>query len=367
MLDLGERDRRYEIVKNKMSALGLDALITINSAQINEKGFVRYLTNYRSILYNCVAIFPLNGEARLLVPSPVQKYWANLLGWISRTEDQAPDLEESLSRNIREMGLSKARLGLINTRIMPARTYLALLKDFPEATFVDATTIIEETRMVKSADEQELVREAARLARLSFDVLAKVLHPGISERQIIAEVDHRLLQEGAEDIFHLFSSRSGNLFPYATTGRRIEKGDTVILNTELSGPGGYWVQMVRTVFVGTPKPEVQRMYEIMIGITEALPAELKAGRRVGDVAAWVRRQIVEAGFETGVNFGHCLGLDVVERPIVQTNEETALKEGMVITVHPQFVSKDKGATVWLGETYLITDGDAEILTRMNPP
>ena len=62
-LDLQERDRRYGIIKEKMSARGLDALIVINSAQINEKGFVRYLTNYRSVLYNLVAIVPLDGEA----------------------------------------------------------------------------------------------------------------------------------------------------------------------------------------------------------------------------------------------------------------------------------------------------------------
>src|SRR5512143_3517387 len=145
-LGLGEKDKRYKIVKEKMSVQGLDALIVINSAQINEKGFVKYLTNYRSILYNLVVIFPLHGEARLLVPSPVQRYWAHLLGWIPRVEDQIPNLDESLLRAIREMGLSKARMGLINTRIMPAGTYLALTEEFPEASILDSTSIIEDAR-----------------------------------------------------------------------------------------------------------------------------------------------------------------------------------------------------------------------------
>ena len=39
---------------------------------------------------------------------------------------------------------------------------------------------------------------------------------------------------------------------------------------------------------------------------------------------------------------------------------------MVITVHPQLVSKDKDATVWLADTYLIREGDAEALTRVDP-
>jgi len=365
-LDLQEKDRRYKIIKEKMSSDGLDALIVINSAQINEKGFVKYLTNYRSILYNLVAIFPLNGEARLLVPSPVQQYWAGLLGWIPRVEDQVPSLEESLSKNIKEMGLSKAKIGLISTKIMPAQTYLALTKNVPGASMVDGTSVIEDTRMVKSEGEQALARTTAGLADLSFRTLAEILRPGVTERDIIAEVDRRLMSKGAEDIFHLFSSRPGNLFPYVPSDRTIEKGDVVILNTELSGPGGYWIQMVRTSFVGKPKANVERMYDILIEITSTLPAQLRPGKRAADVADWVRNKIINAGFEIGVNFGHGLGLDVVERPLVHVKDETTLKSGMVVTVHPQLVSKDKGATVWLGDTYLVTEGDAEVLTKVDP-
>jgi Xaa-Pro aminopeptidase len=365
-LGLEEKVRRYKIIKEKMSVQGLDALIVINSAQINEKGFVKYLTNYRSILYNLVVILPLDGEARLLVPSPVQRYWAHLLGWIPRVEDQAPNLDESLLRAIKDMGLSKARIGLINTRIMPAGTYLALTKEFPGASIIDATAVIEEVRMVKSEGEQALARTAAGLADLSFRVLSEFLKPGVTERDLVAEVDRELIKAGAEDIFHLISSKPGNLFPYAASDRAVTKGDVAIFNTELSGPGGYWVQMVRTAFVGKPKASVERMYDILIEIGSALPGQLRPGKKASEVAEWVRHEIIGAGFEIGVNFGHCLGLDVVERPLVHIKDETVLTPGMVITVHPQLVSKNKDATVWLADTYLIREGDAEVLTKVDP-
>ena len=365
-LDLKEKDRRYGLIKERMAAQGLDALIVISNSQITQKGFVKYLTNYRHILYNLVVIFPFKGEAKLLVPSPVQKYWAGLLSWVNNVEEQVPSLNEILSRNLTDMGLSKARLGLINEKTMPADTYLSLMKNFPDASIVDATSIIEELRMVKTAGEQELVRTSAALADLSFHVLADTLKPGIAEREVIAEVDRALIAGGAEDIFHLFSSRPGNLFPYAPSDRAIEKGDIVILNTELSGPGGYWVQMIRTSFVGKPKPHVERIYDILIGIRSGLEAQLRPNRKASEVAAWVRNEILNAGFDVGVNFGHCLGLDVVERPLVHLNDDTPLQQGMVITVHPQLVSRDKDATVWLGDTYLITEGDAEVLTKVEP-
>lgn len=366
MLNLEERDRRYGLIREKMALQELDAMVVISSAQINEKGFVRYLTNYRHILYNLVVILPRSGEARLLVPSPVQKYWAGLLSWIGRVEEQIPNLNEAIARNMRDMGLSKGRIGLINSKIMPAQTYLGLVEDFPGATVVDATSIIEEARMVKSAGEQELVRKTAALADLSFNLLADVTKPGITEREIVGRIDNELISGGAEEIFHLFTSKPGNLFPYAPSDRKIEKGDIVILNTELSGPGGYWIQMVRTSFVGKPKPEFDGMYDTLINIASALTKELRPGRKASQVADWVRNQIIGYGYEIGVNFGHCLGLDVVERPLVNVSEDTLLKPGMVITVHPQLVSKGKEGTVWFADTYLVTEGEAEPLTKIDP-
>ena len=366
VLSLEEKDRRYGLVKERMAAQGLDGLIVIGNGQITQKGYVKYLTNYRSMLYNIVVIFPIEGEVRLLVPSPVQEYWGGILSWIKNVEEQVPNLNESLSRSLQEMRLSKGRLGLINTKIISADTYLSLTRDFPDSTMVDATPILDEIRMIKSRGEQELVRTAANLADLSFKVLSEILRPGMSEREIVAQVDRALIAGGAEDIFHLFSSKPGNLFPFAPSDRAIEKGDIVILNTELSGPGGYWVQMVRTSFVGRAESYVERMYDTLIEIRSRLSDRLRPGIKASQVASWVRNEIVNSGFDLGVHFGHCLGLDVVERPLVHINDETPLRPGMVITVHPQLVSRDKGATVWLADTYLITEDNAELLTRVEP-
>jgi Xaa-Pro aminopeptidase len=366
-LDLKERDRRYGLIRQEMVKRGLDALVVISDAQINQKGFVKYVTNYRSILYNLVVVFPLEGEPRLLVPSPVQQYWANLLSWIPDVREEVPGVAESIVKSIEDMGLSRAKLGLINDKIMPADVYRSFVSAFPEASISDATAVIENLRMIKAPGEQELVRGSAKLADLSFQVMAGSVKPGMTERELIAQVDHALLAGGAEDIFHLFSSRPGNLYPYAASNRVIEKGDVIILNTELSGPGGYWVQMVRTSFVGdSPRNDVDSMYNVLTRIGSEVTAELRPDRPLAEVAKWVRREILDAGYDLGVNFGHCLGLDVVERPLVHVAEETRLKPGMVLTVHPQLVTKDRTATVWFADTYLITEGDAEALTSVDP-
>ena len=76
MLTLQDRDIRYRNLREAMKREGLDAMLVICDAQIEKKGLLKYLTNYRNTLYNLVAVFPLEGTPKLLVPSPVQRIWA---------------------------------------------------------------------------------------------------------------------------------------------------------------------------------------------------------------------------------------------------------------------------------------------------
>lgn len=367
MLDLKERDRRYQLVRKGMAAQGLDAMLVICDAQIEKKGLLKYLTNYRNTLYNLVAIFPMAGEPKMFVPSAVQKVWAERLSWISNVEEQKPSLSEVLVRNIKEMGLENAKIGLASPKIMTADVYNYLVANLPRATIVDATGVIEEPRKIKSPDEQKLIKGTARLADLSFEVLAEVLKPGITERELIAEIDRRLVCEGAQDIFHLICSKPGDLMPFMPTDRTIRLGDTVICNNELSGPGGYWIQMVRTAFVGKPAGETEKMYDALVGIVNQLPKKLVPGVKACDIANWVIEETNRSGYEVGVHFGHCLGLDVVENPRISITDPELLRAGMVLTVHPQFVTADKKETVWYADTYLIKeDGPAEVLTTIDP-
>lgn len=367
MLDLKERDRRYQLVRKGMAAQGLDAMLVICDAQIEKKGLLKYLTNYRNTLYNLVAIFPMAGEPKMLVPSAVQKVWAERLSWISNVEEQKPSLSEALVRNIKEMGLENAKIGLASPKIMTSDVYNYLVANLPGATITDATGVIEEPRKIKSPDEQKLIKGTARLADLSFKVLAEVLKPGITERELIAEIDRRLVCEGAQDIFHLICSKPGDLMPFMPTDRTIQLGDTVICNNELSGPGGYWIQMVRTAFVGKPAGETEKMYDALVGIVNQLPEKLLPGVKACDIANWVIEETNRSGYEVGVHFGHCLGLDVVENPRISITDSELLRAGMVLTVHPQFVTTDKKETVWYADTYLIKeDGPAEVLTTIDP-
>ena len=367
MLTVKEKEARYEKVRRSMAKRGLDALIVLCDAQIEKKGLLKYLTNYRSLLFNTVAIFPIEGEPRMSVPSAVQKVWATRLSWINNVEQQIPSLEEVIVRQICDMGLERAKLGIASMKIMNAVTYNYLVEHLPEASFIEAADVIDEHRKNKSLAEQELVRQTARLADESFELVSRVLKPGITEQQLLAAIDSMLTCCGAQDIFHLICSKPGDLMPYMATDRVIQKGDAVIINNELSGPSGYWIQMVRTAFVGESAGRAGEMYDSLVSIVNQLPGMLVPGAKTADISQWLLDQTYAAGYEVGVHFGHCLGLDVVENPRVSIADKDSLEAGMVLTVHPQFVTSDKSETVWYADSYLIKeDGPAEVLTKYDP-
>lgn len=365
MLTLQERDTRYANVRAKMKEVGFDALLVICDAQIEKKGLLKYLTNYRNTLYNIVAVFPLEGTPKMLVPSPVQLVWAKRLSWINDVVLQKPALEPVLVDTIKEMGLENARFGVASLKIMNAYTFEYLKSNLPGATFGDADKIIDDLRVIKTPAEIELMKETIDLTIKSFEVLGQELKPGITEQEVIAKVDTFLTCNGAQDIFHLILSKPGDIMPFMPTTRKIEKGDAVIVNTEISGPSGYWCQMVRTAFVGKPTDSAKKMYETLKDYCiDELPKLLVPGAKCSDIAKTVIKMTEDAGYKMGVYFGHCQGLDVVEFPKIAVNDDTPLRAGMVLVVHPQFVSQDDQETVWYCDSYLVKeDGPAEILTK----
>jgi len=348
-----------------MSAKGLDALIVVANAQYEQKGFARYLSNYNNRMYGTLVIFPLEGEPKFIVPSPFQEYWSKRMAWI-RDVEISPVFGEGLVKNLKAMGLANGKLGLISHKIIPADTYMYLIENCPDAAIVDATELLEEARMIKSEKEQQLARTAARLADLSLETAAKLLKAGIPELEVMAEVDRQLIANGAEHINHLFRANPDDLFPSIPTDRLIQKGDAVIVNTEVSGPEGYWVQTLRTSFIGSPKKNLARMYDTAMEIRSRTVEELYPGKKVSEIVDNLRKIIIDAGYDATPNFGHAMGLDIVEHPFMRVGNDTVLASGMVITIHPMVVSQADNASVVLGDTYLLSDSGPELLTKFDP-
>src|SRR3970282_546774 len=90
-------------------------------------------------------------------------------------------------------------VGLVGLGIMSAALYENLKKGLQGVNVIDATDLVDDVKMVKSEEELKLLREAAYMHEMSYEVLKKALRPGRLAIEVIREVRLAQMQFGREE------------------------------------------------------------------------------------------------------------------------------------------------------------------------
>lgn len=226
--------------------------------------------------------------------------------------------------------------------------------------------LVEDLRLIKSAEEIAILREAARIAGESLlEVLSNAV--GSSEIDLALALEMTMRRNGAESLGFstiVVSGERGALPHGHPTERRIRSGEMVTIDFGAQVQG-YKSDETLTVGVGTPPDAMRKIYDIVaeaqaLGIAAARPGA--TGRDV-DLAA--RSFIERAGYGEafGHGTGHGVGLDVHEHPYASPNPraEQVLVPGMTLTVEPGIYVPGLGG-VRLEDTLVITEAGNDRLT-----
>ncbi|MBV9121406.1 MAG: aminopeptidase P family N-terminal domain-containing protein, partial [Chloroflexi bacterium] len=214
---LAERDRRWAGTRRRLAEADLAALLVYGSSGLSDARMANL--HYLSLIGG-------NGEEGwLLFPTahdPLAFVWSSeflLREWHERgcwIDDVRPGRKwsASLASAITDSGLARERVGVVGLSgaedpegSIPHDTYAALLEALPHADFVNASALMEAQRRVKSPEEQEFVREAAKLSDLACLTLEESGRTGRNEADVYADVVATLLRAGAEQpMFLLWDS-----------------------------------------------------------------------------------------------------------------------------------------------------------------
>jgi len=239
----------------------------------------------------------------------------------------------------------------------------------PNVELVNAGPLVSPLRQIKSADEVALIREAARLADLGIATACQVIRPGITEREVAAEVEYVLKKNGADGLgFPMFvNSGARSLWLHGGATRKvIEPGDLIIVDI---GPVyyGYHADICRTFSVGQPTAEAQRLYGLYRRMQEAALATARPGIPLHQVEARVEAVLKDEGLQDHYvrGFLHGVGLSFEETPFPTIFPEEVLHPlaaGMTLAVgHPILTLPDVGG-VRVEDTIYLTDAGVEVLT-----
>jgi Xaa-Pro aminopeptidase len=224
-----------------------------------------------------------------------------------------------------------------------AESMVHLQNLLPGAAFQSATAILRALRVVKSEDEIAVMRRAGAITEAAFaDVLARLRH-GMTELEVITEVDYQLKRHGSlGPSFTTSLYNSGPDHPLVfgqrqETWKRALQPPVSILFDFGAVYEGYCYDFGRTVSFGTPDTELVKVHSLIMAAQAAGIQAMRAGfATTSEVDAAARAVIAEAGYgqEFRHRLGHSIGLDVHEPPFLTAGDETMLQEGMLFTVEP---------------------------------
>lgn len=224
---------------------------------------------------------------------------------------------------------------------------------------------IEGLRAVKTEYEVENIVKAQRIAEKAFDEVLSVIKPGVSEKDIAAELVYKMSRLGSEkESFEtIVVSGKKSAMPHGVPdGKLIENGDFVTMDFG-AVVNGYHSDMTRTVAVGFVTDEMKKVYETVLKANQAVTETAKSGITGKELDRAARSVIEQNGYGRYFthSLGHSVGLLIHEAPNASPKSSAVLKSGTVITDEPGIYIEGKFG-VRIEDMLKITDTGCENLT-----
>jgi Xaa-Pro aminopeptidase len=339
----------------------LDLLLVGSTDSIQSRGNVRYLTNYATVYGNSLAILANQSEPILLVPSgSFQLGWAKDMAWSGDIRAVNNYLEAFVSE-VARLGVVGGRVGLAGLEDFPGQFMAQLEAALPEVQFKPVSRSFKLMKADKTEAETDMVRASVALADRALSVLPGSVRVGTLENVLIANTHYQLAQAGAEDYFVLASSGLRTVSPIPSR-RSLEERDVLRVSIEPASQGGFWTQTIRTFCLDKPDSKVEAAFELCSNAVEAAEKKLKPGFTGGEIARDMVAVLKKSREGRIGPLGHGMGLDLTEPPFLLTTDETILRPGMVVTVHPSLIWGE--VSIWMGDTYLVTEDKPEKLSKL---
>ncbi|MCP5163502.1 MAG: Xaa-Pro aminopeptidase [Pseudomonadales bacterium] len=317
---------------------------------------------------------------------------------IGDIDDILPGLIEGRERVYYSMGRSAAFDRQIMSWVNSIRSKEST-GAVPPGEFTDLNHFVHELRLVKSAAEQRLLRQAGELTARGHKRAMGHCAPGRYEYQLEAELLHEFASSGARHAAYpsiVGSGPNACTLHYIENSRAMRDGELVLIDAgcELEY---YAADVTRTFPVnGRFSREQRALYEIVLQAQAAAIAAIRPGNNWNqphDASVEViTRGLVELGLLKGRvdrlikreayrefymhRVGHWLGLDVHDVGDYRVaGSWRQLEPGMVMTVEPGiYVSphNSKVARKWRGigirieDDVLVTGDGCEVLTTSAP-
>lgn len=342
-----EYSQRVAKTRAAMAAAGVDVII------VSDPSNMAWLTGYDGwsfYVHQCVVVGPdgdpvwfgrgqdANGARRTAYLSD-----SDIIGYadhyVQSTERHPMDY---LSTKLDERGWGNKRIGVeMDNYWFSAAAYASLQKHLPNAKFSDVTALVNWQRAVKSSQELDYMRKAARLVERMHETIFDKCEPGYRKCDLVADIYEAGLRYddglgfGGDypAIVPLLPSGADASAPHLTwDDQPMKSGEGTFF--EIAGVyKRYHCPLSRTVFLGKP---TQTFIDAEKAVLEGMEAGLeaaKAGNLCEDIAIAFFGVLNKYGITKDNRTGYPIGLsyppDWGERTMsLRPGDKTMLEENM---------------------------------------
>ena len=225
---------------------------------------------------------------------------------------------------------------------------------------------LEDLRMIKSDSELKRIRKSADINNRIFERILQDVRPGVTELELKLKLECYLRELGGHessfDLMVLFGANSS--MPHGMSGdTRLEAGMPILFDIGVRYRG-YASDMTRMAHMGPPSPEFREAYDFVRGVQELALELVKPGAGARSVDEQVKAMLNSGGYNLEHSTGHGVGLEIHERPSLNSRSEDVLKPGMVITIEPGIYLQGRFG-IRIEDLLIVGEESNEILTTID--
>jgi Xaa-Pro dipeptidase len=342
-----------------------------------------YLTNYWCMKGYDAAVFPREGEPTLIALEPQladaqRNSWTKDIRLFKSYDesDSRPPQYRALDlalKVLKERGLAdkvavelnmgtQAADRMVGEPTTPTQTYFDAFGEVA-GHVIDSTSLLNEARSIKTAQEIERMRLANELAALAMEYTRDHMRPGMKESEVGGMYESFVHGVGVgykgkvemARAFTLVWSGKGIATFTATSDRPIQKNEPTLFEIWVC-VDGYWTDLTKNVCPGELTPEYHKLLDLLLNVFNEAISYSRDGASFPDLDRLTRARIAEGGYPGQPSHAIChgVGARAHEPPFAHQAGTGIIKKGMVLAIEPG-IYWPGGGGLRLEDNFLITD------------
>jgi len=361
-------------LKDIMEKNNLDVLLASSPDNIYYTSRFRALEPYTT---TCSAIIPRDKEPVLLMPKPEEGFITNecvvkdrrFYGefYVVRSVDVrsvAQDFVTATCTILKEMNLDNGTIGF-EEKYVPYVLAEELKKGLPRAKLTAASRIFEETRMIKSQEEIERIRQAVGIAEKALHETYKEAHEGQSEIEFANNLKTHIIRSGADVVFVEMGAGIRSGFSTHPSEYKMRRGDVVHVDFGLTYHG-YSSDMCRNAVLTKETEEHVKINSAQKAAHKEVQSLMKPGVKISEIFNTAVKTAREKGI---VNFrrhhvGHGIGVPCHEPPGINPANDRKLEPNMTLCIETPYYVADFGGFN-IENVVTVTRNGCESISKMS--